>query len=179
MVAGILAELGCWTGRTRAGDSYNLKGYFENLPLKQMLKQTYGFSLMGAFPTTQIGWRQSVRREIRSQGYQDGPWLFKTGAHYAGVWDEFDPIVVRITRKREKIIESYARYGGIWSSYGPEAAVQIIDRSLARLWSMPGIEIDTDQLVMGDDTQIRKVCKAASLPYRETGFIVPEAFHAG
>lgn len=178
MVAGMLWELGCWIGRTKYADEYNPRGYFENTPIRHMMKAIYGFDLLGCFPSTQIGWRSSVKREITSQGYRGGPWLLKTGAHYSGLWDEFAPVVVKVMRDRDRIIESYKRYGGIWHSYGREGVEKVVDRGLARLWNMPGIEVDSDVLVGGDTSAIQKVCKRAFLPYRQTDFIIPGAFHA-
>lgn len=182
MVAGLLWAMGCWIGHTRYGDEFNIRGYFENTALKRLLKQTYGFRLLEDFPVTQKGWRRLVEREIVSQGYRRGPWLFKTGVHYAGVWDEFDPLILKVTRDRDSILESYARYGGIWRSFGPENATEIVDRGLERLRDLPGIEIDTDRLVDGDYSALKSACKTACLPYNErtvTDFIVPGVFHAG
>lgn len=179
MVAGLLWSMGCWIGHTRYGDQYNPRGYFENTGLKWMLKQTYGFDLLGPFPEIKSGWREAVKTELLDQDYRGEPWLFKTGVHYAGIWGEFDPIVVKVMRNRENILESYARYGGIWKSFGPDGATRIVDRGLERLRDLPGIEIDTDQLTAGDTSGIRAVCKKVFLPYRETDFIIPGAFHAG
>ncbi len=182
MVAGILWSLGCWVGITNRGDGFNPLGYFENRRLKRSLKDTYGFDLLGEFPKTKPGWRKHVEITVDFEGYRRGPWLFKTGVHYAGIWDEFDPIVVKVMRNRDRIIESYERYGGIWKRFGAEDGARIVDRGLDRLRELPGIEIDADQLVNGDREGIKAVCKQASLTYDEktvTDFIMPGVFHAG
>ncbi|MGI9506781.1 MAG: hypothetical protein ACR2RE_27385, partial [Geminicoccaceae bacterium] len=182
MVAGLLWVMGCWIGYTRYGDDWNPRGYFENTALKKLLKKTFGFELLRPFPAASDGWRDAVAAELKAQGYRRGPWLFKTGVHYAGVWGEFDPIVVKVMRNRDQILESYRRYGGIWHSLGDVAATEVIDRGLDRLAILSGIEVDSEKLVAGNYSGIEKVCQRACLPFNARAvhdFIIPGAFNGG
>jgi len=182
LVTHILKEHGCWIGNSRPGDEHNPLGYFENLELKRRMKAHHGWNLTGPFPTTTIGWRAIVRTILNCQGYVSGPWAFKTGVHYAGIWAEFSPIVIKVIRHRDEIIRSYQRYGGIHRALSQEDFLSVIDRGLERLKTMPGIEVDTDDLVTGRRDQIRTAVQAMALPYDEktTDSIVNVRFwHAG
>jgi hypothetical protein len=157
-------------------------GYFENSELKRRMKAYHGWSLTEKPPSTIIGWRDIVESVVRRQGYRFGPWAFKTGAHYAGVWEEFSPLMIKVTRNRDAIVRSYEKYGGIHRALGRGDFLSVIDRGLERLRTLPGVEIDTDGLITGRRDQIRRAIESAGLQYRDKtvdSIVNPEFWHAG
>lgn len=182
MVAGIFHAHGVWTGPSRPGDKYNEKGYFENRAMMAKMKKVFGFEPLDPPPQTSSQWRPIVEGIIAYQGYESGPWLFKTGVHYSDIWGDFSPKVVKIWRDRERILESYERYGGIRRRFSRREVETIVDTGLERLWKMDGFLVDTDAVVEGDFGSIRDALEGCGLRYSEetvAGFIVPEIWNAG
>ena len=182
MVAHILKDHGCWIGYSKPGDKHNPLGYFENRELKRRMKAYHGYSLPGKLPTTIIGWRDIVKSVIRKQGYRGGPWAFKTGVHYADVWREFSPLIIKIMRARDEIIQSYQRYGGIYQALSEPDFLSVIDRGLAKLKLLPGIEVNTNDLIQGRRDQIRKAVESVGFTYSSRtveSIVNPEFWHAG
>ncbi|MGI9411560.1 MAG: hypothetical protein ACR2OV_15885 [Hyphomicrobiaceae bacterium] len=176
LVAHIFREHGLWLGPTRPGDEFNPLGYFENSGIKERMKKIHGFDVSGPMPKTIPGWRDIVRDIMKSQGYEGGLWGLKTGVHFWNVWGEFNPTIIKIMRHRDSIVQSYRRYGGVF----PEHGQGFIDRGLARLESLPGIEIDTDALVSGRRDQIERSISASGLKYNEQvvdSIVNPEFWH--
>ena len=120
LIANIFKEHGFWLGQTKFGDSFNPLGYFENRELKRRMLSYHGvFSVERPPPITVDGWDNVAYSVITKQGYRGGPWAFKTGVHYAGVWDDFDPTIIKVIRDRDAIVRSYERYGGVHRIHGP------------------------------------------------------------
>lgn len=163
MVANIFREHGLWLGQTRPGDEFNPLGYFENNPIKERMKEIHGFNVSGPMPKTHPGWKEIVRDIMKSQGYEGGLWGLKTGVHFWDVWGEFDPTVIKVMRDRDSIVRSYRKYGGVF----PEHGAGFIDKGLARLRLLSGIEVDTDALISGRRDQIEQSVNAVGLKYND------------
>jgi len=126
MTAGIIQLCGAWGGKTFGTTKYNRKGMFENEVIRQHYVKPFLRSLrvdpLGQKPLPNIdhvklvttetvnNWRSDIQREIRKQGYRNGPWYYK-GAKMCLFW----PLWVRafpearwiiVRRKSDDIIQS-------------------------------------------------------------------------
>jgi len=138
------ADAGVWCGECRPPDHNNPMGYFENIQLKQRLIKIHGRDWLGPFPDENPAWSQKVKEIIRSQGYKDGPWLFKIGAFYWKCMKSFDPVYVKVWRPREKILASYHRLKWLDSGqnrYNDAEIEQIIDRQHDAMRGIEGMDV--------------------------------------
>jgi len=88
MVAGIVHLLGSWGGDMIGPHPENPKGFFENTAIKEGISDPYlfslGYDLLGKRQIPPLRKRriprlkQEIKRITKMQGYEDGPWFFKS-----------------------------------------------------------------------------------------------------
>lgn len=178
LVAGIFAEHGVWTGDCLAPNKWNPRGYFENALIKNELLRRYGRPFLGPVPEPNKEFERKVRHIQSNQGYTDGPWLFKTGAVFHKLFEPFKPTFIKVWRDKNSILASYQRCRFL-SRYSNEEIEQIIDFQQSIMTEIPGPNIFTKEMVLGNHFGIFNALKEAGL--KPNGpkikkFIDPEAF---
>ena len=141
-VAGKLIKGGIWGGRMRGGNQWNPGGYFENIELHRLVRQWYGTEwASGEFPREQIGWHDKVKRVIESQGYTDGPWLFKVGAFYWKTFESFEPTIIKVWRDPDLIYQSYMNCGFLSDKFSEDEIKHIIERQHKEMETIQGLDV--------------------------------------
>lgn len=147
MVAGLFAAHGVWVGTYWPGDQWNAKGHFENVPIRNALKERFGKIVGTGEPADPVdGWRDKCLGLIRGDGYDGGPWLFKGTAMYWPLWGEFSPRWVCVRRSLDAIRSSGEASGmlrGV-SDAALQAHVDALDHIRDDLG---GVDVDTSALV--------------------------------
>lgn len=146
MIAAGYAEK-CWTGTTSAPAEGYPRGNMENPRLKDRFTKAFlnpanGLTNLPEKPFEAGFTKSDVLEEIESQGYSGGPWMFKDTKilHAWPVWErELDPIWVKVRRKREDILSSFARCH--WMAHVRSEWDHIIDVYEKRLSEVSGEEI--------------------------------------
>lgn len=179
LVAGLIVKHGVWVAGCRPGNQFNPKGFFENAILKQKMINRFGRDWLGPFPDPHPQWPRQVMALIRSQGYEGGPWLYKCGASYWKVWEPLKPLFIKVWRNEKRILESYERCGFL-RAFGPDGTRKIVQRQLAAMKDIPGLNVNVDDLVRGEREQIKSVIKEIGLEYNPQlveEFIEPNYWH--
>ncbi len=200
LLAGLWSLTGIWTGPTNPPSINNVKGFFENRPIKD--KSTYkilrdgGYCRRGQNPIPQPGdvikpifdLYNSINAIAYAQGYTDGPWMFKD-AKITLMWklwyETFPKAEYFITKRRdEDIINSCLRTNFMnmyqdrkgWQGWIDTHHEHIANfkKSGAKIH-----EIDTSELVKGNIVDLAELIYdlGFELPLAEAKkFIVPEAW---
>lgn len=163
MVAGLFAQHGVWTGTCRQPDSYNAKGYFENLKLKPVLIERWGHLKRDLkLPNEQDGFRDDVETILAEDGYDGGPWLMKHGALYWPAWHEFDPTFVCVYRNPVDILSSGTRGNFIRG----RRSVMLCHGAMEWCCQVEGgFRVDSERLIDGDYEQIEEAFHAAGIGF--------------
>jgi hypothetical protein len=101
------------------------------------------------------GWKAKVENIIRGQGYENGPWLFKHGATFHKVWNEFSPKWIKVKRDPEAIYKSY-RHSGMLRRADDAQLKEIISYHHKILDDLPGITINSDSVVGGNYSDLEE-----------------------
>jgi hypothetical protein len=165
MVAGLFAQHGAWVGQSLPGNSHNPKGYFENGRIKRRMIKLHGRDWPGPFPKMHGSWPSQVKRVLRSEGYEDGPWFFKTRAFYWHVWKQWEPVVVKVWRDREDIFDSYNRASFLTGRYTEAGVALMVDRQHDLMRKINGFDIQAQRLIDGDYDHIRPAINFCGLGY--------------
>ena len=132
----------------------------------------FGHDWLGPPPEPDRHWPGEVRRTIASQGYEDGHWLFKTGAFYWKTWAPFKPIFVKVWREPDAIQRSYRRCGFLDGFTGHELS-QLIARQHQAMGQIAGPDVMADQVAGGQAQAFLPAVEALGLPFDKAIF---EAF---
>jgi hypothetical protein len=175
MIAGLFAQLGCWSGTCRGPRAENPKGFWENQILKRLILSEVGrgHTSRGELAPVPDGWRDLWHKHLVEDGYAGGPWMVKHSAVYYKLWEGFDPIYVVCWRDRESILRSWSStYGGSMAS---------IDRHHAIMHHIPGHAVSTPALIAGEHPQaLIDASKEAGLEWDDKiyrDWIDPNSWH--
>lgn len=144
-VAGIFHAHGVWCGSRLRPDKYNPLGYYENRKLKDAIRQWHGFDFMGDEPEFKPGWKREVEGIIKADGYREGPWMYKHGAFFHKVWQEFNPKIIKVQRNLPDVFKSYRKCGFL-KIYNDRDLEQIIRRQKIIMDKLPGVTINAELL---------------------------------
>lgn len=202
MVAGLLAQMGAWTGPTTPGSFHNINGFFENRDIKvvstyRLLKEA-GFDRIGQRPIPPVNvaimptfdLREEVARIIRSQGYVGKrQWLFKDAKLLLcqEAWIRAFPKATWVIckRKDEETLRSITRTRFMQANLRNEAERQEwLDIHKERIYKLlySGAQcyvLDTDKIAKRDLSDFSFVCSELGLNFDEPAirsFIVPEVW---
>lgn len=176
MFAGIFHKHGCFVGKTNPPSAFNRKGFFENLTLKNRMKNKFGFDLLGPLPEYDPEFKKQALTILHEQGYRGGPWLMKTGAFYWKVWSGFKPKYVKIRRNLDDILKSYKKVPYL-NNYTDKQVEQIMIRQMAEMDSIPGPYLDYELAIKGDYSQLEAALSYCGLKFVRSiaeDFIDPE-----
>jgi len=181
MTAGLFAEHGVWTGSCRPPHKLNPKGFFENLPLKKVLKRRWPDIMLGNVARPQTGFREEVKQTILEDGYEGGPWLVKMSTLYWPAWDAcFDPKYVCVRRDRESVFQSCKDSGMLVTRKEDGFLKQIIDLHFSEMDRVGCPSVYTGQLVQGDFGSLREAMAHCGIEMDEEKvrrFVNPEHWH--
>ena len=179
MVSGILHNHGVWVGGSREGNKNNPKGFFENLELKTEIRKWAGGNSFRDVPDFKPGWKDKVEGIIRGQGYKDGPWLFKHGATFFNLWEEFSPKWIKVRRDQRSIFDSY-RNSGMLSTLSDDELKRIISFHHEIMDMLPGVDVRSEDLINGSYQRLKMAFEYCGLDfdYRiADNFISKEYWH--
>lgn len=201
LVAGVLHLGGAWVGNYVGAHPLNPKGFFENRFIREQIVKPYLRDL-GVDPLCQRdlpdaesltpvpGWRDRVVEAIRSQNYEDGPWLYK-GAKMCLMWPVWhaafpDAQWVIVRRKTDDIIESCIRCSFMRGRKDREGWRDWVQIHLECFGAMKAAGLDTREIwphnaVRGDLSGLEDLTRALGLTWREAdvrAFILPEAWQS-
>jgi len=152
MVSGILAGHGVWVGTCRKPDSYNPKGYFENVYFASLVcKDTKKFPYHAL----------SILERDR---YTDGPWMVKHNIRWWVDWKPFKPVWVVTSRSTDAILKSFNnmdRKDDIDLAMVKKAN-NISNRIIS---NHNGICIHPDRLISGDYKGLEQIFNAAGIDF--------------
>ena len=164
MTSGIFHHHGVWVGKCNPPSDQNPKGFFENKAVKKLLKKTYGIDLR-EIKEPIPGFRAEVEAILNSEGYEGGPWLVKHSAVYYKAWNEFNPLFVKVRRPVEATFESTRQLHV--SRYTDEERKHIIDLHEKAMDSVPGPDVFTQDIVLGDYSSLKRAIEYCGLEYNE------------
>tara|TARA_Y100000310_G_scaffold286634_2_gene310979 strand:- start:385 stop:972 length:588 start_codon:yes stop_codon:yes gene_type:complete len=164
MIAGIFAAHGVWCGKTREGDQYNPKGYYENRAIKALIKEHTDWNFLGDVPMFPA-LRGKVEQIIRGEGYGGGPWLVKQGAQFYRLWDEWTPKYVFIRRPLDDVMASYTRSGFLKGRYDEVQTRWIVQRNNSVMDHLEGADVQTDDVVNGNYSSLEEAFQYCGLTF--------------
>ncbi len=179
MTAGIFAAHGVWIGRCRSGACYNLKGFFENIKIKRIIIQQHKAIVHdGLLATKKPGFKEKVLESIHSEGYTEGPWLWKGSAMYWPAFFEFEPRFVVVSRPREQIFKS-CRNSHIFGDHlsGDElyANIDFHQEQMEYLVTFKqAVRVNSFDVMQGDFTSIKKAIEYCGIEFSDaltSGFV--------
>jgi len=203
MVTGLLGLCGLWLGRTVPGGRENIRGFFENVILRERLQKALlrqgGFDPLGVTRLPPPGWQPVVRNfrdvvaaALAAQRYGgEQAWGFKDAKLTLTwrVWHEHFPhahwIIVR--RPSDEIIASCLRTSFMkHHSSDPAFWRRFVDAYLARLESLErsvawSRTVNASDIVSGQHQALRQIVADLGLTWNESGvraFVEPESWHA-
>ena len=213
MVAGVIHISGAFGGKMRGPNTNNPKGMFENSAIVNQIVKPYYRSInvdpLGQYPLPDIddikipiNWKSRVENIMESEGYKDGPWMYKGAkmCQHWPIWHYAFPnakwIIVR--RKTPDIINSCLRTGFMYafSKAGNCQAVGAKDAYEGWLWWVHEHEerfkemiteglnckqVWPERMVEGDYSQIKEMLEWLGLKYDLTKimeFIEPKLWKA-
>ena len=166
MVAQVFAEHGVWHGGHMSDEGYPTVTY-ENRALRDLVQTEYGGDFLSdirsIFPI-----RDKIEDIIKGQGYEDGPWMFKHGAQYYTMWEEWEPSFIFVKRPLEDILASYDRCGWLGDRYTPDEVERIVVRSVEVMDSLDGIEVFSDQLIDGDYSSLEEAFEYCDILFKQS-----------
>ena len=204
MTAGILAELGIFTGPTIPGGDANPKGFFENIIIREKIIK--GILRAGKFCSLGVkslppqnfdkkvnfGNSKSLRdiliEIITIQGFNnDKPWLIKD-AKLTLMWRIFNrqfpnAIWIVVKRDRKNFIRSclktdfmlqHSNQEKFWNNYADNYEIRL-DELIKNVGNL--IKINTDELITGDYKQIEILCDKLKISFSKEkveNFISPQ-----
>ena len=167
LTAGIFANHGVWVGKQPNPSEINPKGFFENKELKTTLRNWFGMSYH-TIPDPIEGWRGKVEQIITKQGYTEGPWLYKHGANFWKVWNEFNPKWVLVWREPEAILRSIRR-ARILNKFSDEEirhSIALHHQQMGLIKNVHGaVDVYPDEVVKGDHTSIANAIEYCGIEY--------------
>lgn len=178
MTAGIFAQHGVWTGTCRAPSKQNAKGHFENLRFRQEIISRVGAIVQkGKLAPELKGWRQVAERVIIKDGYNGGPWLYKSSAMYYPLWHEFSPKFICIRRNIDSIKKSGRASGYFRAHKAIKPHIEAMDYVRDYLG---GVDVFTDEVVKGDFSSLEKAFDHAGIEMDHAivdDFVEPSLWH--
>jgi hypothetical protein len=204
MTAGIMAELGVFTGPTVPGGEPNPKGFFENTVIREKIIK--GILKAGDF--CPLGVRSLPPRDfnikisfgdgkslkeilhniIKAQGYSHNlPWLYKD-AKLSLLWRIFnsqfpDALWVVVRRNRQNFIRSCLRTHfmvqhsteeDFWNKFADDYELRL--KELIQTVNRV-IEVDTDAIISGNFNAIETLCEKIEIDFSKKivdKFVSPE-----
>lgn len=154
MTAGIFAQHGVWVGKSRPGNDYNAKGFFENQDIKNYLKRQFG-TLRQFKEVYDPGFKQFVL-DLNPTG----KWLVKHGALYWTAWRDFDPIYLLIRRNIDSV---YASCQDVRFQHKMEFLQACIEQMDYVEKHHGGINVYTEDIIKGDYHNLKNVMAACGI----------------
>lgn len=203
MVAGVLGVCDLWLGHTVPGGAENIRGFFENVALRERLQKEIlrqgGFDPLGVRRLPSAGWhpgvrmlREAVAAALAAQGYDARQtWGFKDAKLTLTwrVWHEHFPqarwIIVR--RPSEQVIASCIRTSFMKQhSLDPTYWRSFVDAYLERLEMLKqGVGwhrvVDSTDIIGGNLEPLQTIVEELGLTWRPDAvrdFVAPEHWHA-
>lgn len=179
MVAGIFHLHGVWVGRCRLADDINPKGYFENLDFKALnIKAAGRLAQSGEFPKKVPRWfRSSVERFAP----KSGRWMAKFSAMYYPLWQQFDPIWIKVRRYDQEIMSSNLATG-FFGTKNKARIIQLIDQHNEAMDHVDGVDVHASEIIKGDFRSIAHAIHFAGLDYKPSQtakFVDPKLWRHG
>lgn len=147
----------------------------ENKLLKAAMIEKCGFDLLGPIPKADFDWKSTVKRIIGDKKL----WLSKHGSFFHKIWHQFNPVWVKTQRPLQDILDSYTRCGYL-HQYNERERRFIMSRQIEIMDSVPGITVNTPDLVQGRTDQIERALDGYGLgfdPVLTRKMIKREMFH--
>ena len=181
MTAGLFAEHGVWTGSCREPSKWNPKGFFENIPLKHILKRRWPlFIADGKMPRPQDGFRDEITEAVLNDGYTYGKWLMKHSALYWPVWHEWSPKWVCVRRDKDAIFRSCRESKMLAPRHDDEHLRRVIEMHDQEMDKAGGPNVYTDQVVKGDLGSLKEAMSHCGIEMDEDkvkAFVNPKHWH--
>lgn len=177
MTAGLFAGHGVWTGSCRPPHHLNPKGFFENLPIKKVLKRRWPDIMSGNVAKPQRGFRGEIEKTILEDGYTGGPWLVKMSCLYWPAWGAFNPKYVCVRRNPESVYQSCTKSRMLVT---PKGVREIIDLHFEEMDRVGCPSIYTDELIEGDFRSLKEAMAYCGIDMDENRvreFIDPKHWH--
>ena len=178
LTAGIFSQHGVWTGRCRPADTYNPKGFFENLDIKKLLLKHFG-------NLTQKMREAEFNPDFLPEARNVLPdeFLVKHSAMYANAWQGLDVKFIFVRRDLEANTNSCFRTGMVGNR--PKAQIREIIISHHEVMDRierehGGVNVFTDELVEGNYESIKEALEYCGLTFNQDiveGFINKDYWH--
>ena len=185
MTAGLFSKHGVWTGTCRKGNEWNPKGYFENIPLKHILKAMWpGFIADGMMASPKKGFKDKIESAVKEDGYESGPWLMKHSVLYWRAWSEFNPKWVCVRRDKEEIYNSCKRSRMLAPNHSDQHLRDVINLHDEQLDIVArehnGKNVYTGELIEGNTKSLEEALEYCGIEFNPEvtrKFINPEYWH--
>ena len=182
MTAGIFHQHGVWIGGCKPGHCKNPRGNFENIKIKQLLKDWYGRELLRDTIYWKEGFRKDVEAILDEEGCH-GRWLVKHSAIYWRTWKEYNPKWVLVRRDKEATFKSCKNIGFYNATHTDEQIRQIIDshhHEMDVVRELGGIDIFTEEIINGNYKNLERAMDYCDIDMDKSivdEFVEPEYWH--
>ena len=202
LAAGIIHICGAFGGELLGPNSWNQKGMFENLYIRENLVKPY-LEAIGADPRGQRplpvastcpivqDWHEMFMDVMKEHGYEDGP-IFYKGAKMCLMWPVWHTAFPRakwvITERDNEGIIASCQQTVFMNTYNDEAGWQgWIDHHkecVNEMWfaGCDGFVINTPDIIQGDLSAAEEMIEWLGLDWDEDAvkeFVSPEIWHGG
>ena len=164
MITRIFVDHGFNPGKnTKNADQFNRSGYWENQDLKRFAranrKPPYKAILSGDNPRLY----EDVKDVLPSS-----PWVQKVDAFCWPAFKNHDCVVIKLKRRMVNILHSCLKTPFMnRQGYSTKEWGDIIEAHFKELDALPGYEIDTDELVEGNDYPLKVAIEACGIKYQK------------
>lgn len=166
LVCHILYRHGVWTGKSKPPDDYNPIPYHENSDIHRIIKR----NVEKVYDTLEVAkidnFKEICLQVLQKQNYQT-PWLIKVDAFNWKLFEDFNPIYLKLYRNPDDILKSIQRTP-FMRRHGYSAARwrEIIQGHQDEMDKVPGCRIDTD-VMLTDYTEIQLAIEHIGIKFNE------------
>jgi len=174
MTAGLFAKHGVWTGRCRAPDEINRKGFFENKLFKRLTRGRYRITDKGPFKED---W--AVIERILEENPPE-PWLIKGWVMYWPIFDPLTPKYVCVRRNESSVLASCDATGLNNSGTCSELFRKFSDEMDYLVETRSAVNVYTDEVIKGDYSSLERAFEHCNVRFNEeiaTDFVEKSLWH--
>lgn len=159
LVAKIFRAHGVWTGLSK-----NIRGYrtYEWDSVKFTIRGNCNWSDRCVFTNIRSAVLQRVDELITER--KERHILFKSPPDYHQVMERYNPIIVTVRRHIDSVLASQIN-GSVWPRHKVERWKKVILRRIALMDEMNAPVVDTDEILNGDFSSIKKAIEHCGLPF--------------
>lgn len=160
MISGILANHGAFFGNCKKPNSYNPKGYFENIEIHKKIRNN---------PKSYLFTVQEIKQIMCNEGYKEGQlWAVKHGVSAYKKWGNFNPTFICCIRDLDSTMKSINKViRKDKTPYTLNEFKYIYNKNIDTMYKVGHHFIKTSEVINNDYSSIKKIINKLGLVYDE------------